>query len=232
MQNENELKVRKEKVINKPVSEVFRALGEGRLFLNCSADSRDMKIDFHVGGKYFINFKSHGVTNFGEFLEIVPNKKIVFTWCLTYEDERKPDSTVTIDLIEDGNKTKLVLVHTGFTTKESRDDHEGGWSAGVNDLSTELENAQITMVRVFELPVEKLFEFCLSELKGEVKDKTPSEKLTLKTDPKVTMNFSKEEKWGESSVELKVDVPSQKEILQQRKLWEEILEGWAAKTSK
>ena len=65
--------VKVEKVIGRSVSDVFHALKQGLLFMNCRADSRSMKIDFHVGGKYHIDFWSQGKFNFGEFLEIIPD---------------------------------------------------------------------------------------------------------------------------------------------------------------
>lgn len=54
MTNENSTHTLKvEKVIQKPANEVFRAIGEGRLFMNCSADHASMKINFKVGGTFF-----------------------------------------------------------------------------------------------------------------------------------------------------------------------------------
>jgi uncharacterized protein YndB with AHSA1/START domain len=152
--------VKVERLIKKPVSEVFRALKEGRLFLNCSADSEEMKIDFRVGGKYYLNFKNHGVTNFGEFIEIIADRKIVFTWCESFEESRVPSTKVTIELFPDGKQTLLKLVHSGFSSKDVRDSHEKGWTGGINDMSEEIQSGKIRMVRVFPVPVAKLYETC------------------------------------------------------------------------
>ena len=127
-----------EKVIARPASDVFNAIKAGRLFMNCSGDSNSMKIDFRVGGKYHIDFKNHGVANFGEFIEIVPNRKIVFTWCQTFGADQKPDTQVSIELFDDGPKTKLVLHHTGFNTEATRDGHKGGWIDGLADMASEI----------------------------------------------------------------------------------------------
>lgn len=40
--------LRFEKMISKDVSEVFASLREGKLFMNCSADSNSLDIDFRV----------------------------------------------------------------------------------------------------------------------------------------------------------------------------------------
>ncbi len=152
--------VKLEKIIQRPANEVFRALKEGRLFMNCSANSSTMKIDFRVGGKYHIDFSSYQKSNFGEFLEIIPDKKLVFSWCQSFEPEQKPDTQVTIELFADGPQTRLVLTHVGFKTKELSDGHETGWTAGITDLFAEIQYGRLRLVRQFAAPVEKLFATC------------------------------------------------------------------------
>jgi uncharacterized protein YndB with AHSA1/START domain len=160
MSNAETYTVRTEKLVKKPVADVFHALSEGLLFLNCGSDSQNMKIDFRVGGKYQITFKSYGLENYGEFVEIVPNKKIAFTWCQSFEEPRSPDTLVTIELSGDQNQTKLSLVHTGFRTKDICDSHQGGWDSGLKDMTQELEEGTLRMLRMFEVPVAKLYETC------------------------------------------------------------------------
>jgi uncharacterized protein YndB with AHSA1/START domain len=152
--------VKTEKVIERSASDVFRALKEGRLFMNCSADSRSMKIDFRVGGKYHIDFKNHEFSNFGEFLEIIPDKKIVFSWCQDFSADKKPDSQVTIELFADGAKTRMVLVHTGFKNEEICKNHKKGWDTGVSDFGDEIQNGRLRMVRSYKVSAEKLYETC------------------------------------------------------------------------
>lgn len=152
--------VKIEKLIAKPASDVFQALKSGLLFMNCGADSNSAKIDFRVGGKYQIDFKGHTVSNHGEFLEIIPNKKIVFSWCQTFGVDQKPDTTVTIELFEDGPKTRLRLLHTGFHNKEVCDNHQQGWNGGMTDLRDQMQSGRLRFVRSYQTPVEKLFETC------------------------------------------------------------------------
>ncbi len=164
MQNEKtenktyDLKI--EKLIATSPANVFRAIGEGRLFLNCSAAHDTIKVDFKVGGKYHIDFVSYEKSNWGEFLEIIPNQKIVFTWCQDPTPGSKPDTTVTITLKEESGKTKLTLTHVGFTDLELRDAHNGGWNGGLDDLFHEMIDGRLRFSRYFETPVEKLYELC------------------------------------------------------------------------
>jgi uncharacterized protein YndB with AHSA1/START domain len=154
------LQLKTEKLINKPASDVFQALKGGLLFMNCGADSSTLKIDFRVGGKYQIDFKNHSLVNFGEFTEIIPNKKISFSWCQTFGPDQKPDTQVTIELFEDGPKTRLVLVHTGFKDQATKENHQKGWTDGINDFDKQMESGTLRMLRSFNVSPERLYEVC------------------------------------------------------------------------
>jgi uncharacterized protein YndB with AHSA1/START domain/translation elongation factor EF-1beta len=224
MSDTKNLEVRVEKMIQKSANEVFRALSEGRLFMNCGADSGSMQLDFKVGGKYRICFKQYELTNTGEFLEIVPDKKIVFTWCSSFEEPRTPDTRVTIELFPDGNKTRLLLVHTGFKSEDSRSKHEGGWKAGLTDLTKEVQEAQLRIVRVFEVPVAKLYEVCRERLvKGEVLKSDSGKKIVFGLQStQVTLNFDEEDDGG-SSVEIIHERLNTDALIQSHRLnWETV----------
>lgn len=149
-----------EKVIGRSVSDVFNALKGGRLFMNCGCDSRSMQIDFRVGGKYHISLRGHTKSNYGEFLEIVPDRKIVFSWCQSFEPGQKPDTQVTIELFSEGIKTRLVLMHAGFKNQEICDAHQNGWMHGIEDMGNELQLGRLRMVRSFDTSVGQLYEAC------------------------------------------------------------------------
>lgn len=250
MSSPNTMEIKAERMIKKPASEVFRAIKDGRLFHNCSADSGEMKIDFRVGGKYQLTFKSYGITNWGEFLEIIPDRKIVFSWCESFEEPRTPNTKVTIELFPDGNNTRLKLVHTGFSSKEIRDSHEEGWNGGINDLSEEMQEGKIRMVRVFSVPVQKLYDFCKNpatffglmgeiqkrEIKGEFVEIIPGKKIVftwqsapcgakLTHDTKVTLAFDEEDEGG-SSLKLIHERLDTDELIKSHRL------GWETVTSK
>ena len=154
----NELKV--EKTISKPSAEVFRAIGEGRLFLNCSGRNETLKVDFRVGGEYRLEFAGHDKYNHGKFLEIIENKKIVFTWCQDPTLSLTPDTTVTIVLQDAGKSTHLTLTHVGFKDQVVCDMHRGGWTGGLNDLANEITEGTLKITRKFKTSVQKLFETC------------------------------------------------------------------------
>ena len=117
-------------------------------------------IDFRVGGKYRIDFKNKTLVNFGEFLEIIPDRKIVFSWCQTFGADQKPDTQVTIELFPQGEKTKMLLHHVGFKDQALRDAHQFGWDGGITDFTNQLENNVLRLLRGYPVPVGNLFAIC------------------------------------------------------------------------
>jgi uncharacterized protein YndB with AHSA1/START domain len=69
-----------------------------------------------------------GSTVVGRYLELVPHRRVVFTY--GWEDGRMgvpPESTtVEIDLVEEDGATTVRVVHHGLPP-EAVDDHERGW---------------------------------------------------------------------------------------------------------
>jgi uncharacterized protein YndB with AHSA1/START domain len=64
----------------------------------------------------------------GQFVELVPDRRVVFTWGWrdgSY-DLAPGSSTVTIDLLPDGDGTLVRLTHTGLPSP-ARDPHRNGW---------------------------------------------------------------------------------------------------------
>ena len=92
-----------------------------------------VEIDLRVGGRYRLGMKApddtlHVVV--GEFREVVPPEKLVYTWSW---EQGMPDTTdmretlVTIEFIDKGDSTEMVLTHELFPTEEARDQHDQGW---------------------------------------------------------------------------------------------------------
>lgn len=200
--------LRIEKLISKSAKEIFKSLQEGKLFMNCSADSNSIQIDFRVGGKYKLDFKNHKVSNWGEFLEIIPDQKIVFSWCQTFGPDQKPDTKVTIELFSEGPKTKLVLEHKGFKDKDTCDSHYQGWNGGINDMSSEMEEDKIRLVRRYETSVDKLKAIVL-----ETKDFQ---------DSTITLQFLEREGMTSALEIIQSGLHSDKDKVEGRKRWDKI----------
>lgn len=79
------------------------------------------------GGAYRVNVTGSGLV-VGEFVEVEPNRRVVFTWGWDGNDSVPPgSSTVEITLVPDGDHTILRLTHSGLPTDEERAGHATGW---------------------------------------------------------------------------------------------------------
>jgi uncharacterized protein YndB with AHSA1/START domain len=93
------------------------------------------EIDLRVGGRYRIVMspaegEDHDVR--GAYREIVPNKKLVYTWAWKTTPER--ESLVTIELRAAGGGTELTLKHEQFADEQARDKHQHGWTGCLGSL--------------------------------------------------------------------------------------------------
>jgi uncharacterized protein YndB with AHSA1/START domain len=97
------------------------------------------EIDLRVGGRYRIVMtppegEEHDVR--GVYREIVPNKRLVYTWAWKSTPER--ESIVTIELRAVGKGTELTLRHEQFADAEARDRHQHGWTGCLSSLEKAL----------------------------------------------------------------------------------------------
>src|SRR5262249_55048256 len=91
--------------------------------------------DLRVGGRYRVLMReSDGVEHdvSGEYLEIIPNRRLVFTWA--WRNSPEIVTQVTIELEPDGKGTQLTLRHERLADVESRDSHKSGWTSALNKL--------------------------------------------------------------------------------------------------
>ena len=81
--------------------------------------------------------KSADIQHYCEVLELVPYKKISYSW---KKDDMSLNSKVSWILTPKGSGTELQLVHDGFAESEAFVSHNNGWPIVGNRL-TELLNA-------------------------------------------------------------------------------------------
>jgi uncharacterized protein YndB with AHSA1/START domain len=101
--------------------------------------TRELIADARVGGEFrwdLINPEGEEMTIRGEFRELKPGKKIVFTWHWE-EDEvwKNHVSIVTIELSDADGGTELRLAHEQLPNEASRDGHKGGWNSVLDKLA-------------------------------------------------------------------------------------------------
>jgi uncharacterized protein YndB with AHSA1/START domain len=91
--------------------------------------------DLRVGGRFRVQFHTpdgehHSVS--GVYREVVPDRKLVFSWAWQSTPER--ESQVTVDLKPDADGTILTLTHEQFFSETARDDHTRGWNQAFDSL--------------------------------------------------------------------------------------------------
>jgi uncharacterized protein YndB with AHSA1/START domain len=100
--------------------------------------TRNFAADTQAGGKYrwdLINQGGEEMSVFGEYLELVPGKKIVFTWKWDDDDVwENRNSIVTVELSDREDATELLLKHEQLPSEESRDRHNDGWNSVLDRL--------------------------------------------------------------------------------------------------
>lgn len=100
--------------------------------------TRNFVAEVRVGGKYrwdLINQAEEEMSVFGEYRELVPEKKIVFTW--KWDDDEvweNRDSIITVELSDRDGGTELLLKHEQLPSEESRDRHNEGWNSVLDRL--------------------------------------------------------------------------------------------------
>ena len=85
-------------------------------------------LDPRPGGIYRVDINGRDVAR-GEYVEVVPHSRVVFTWGWEGEGSPLPPgaSTVEVSLIPDGDGTIVRLRHLGLAA-DQRDAHAEGWA--------------------------------------------------------------------------------------------------------
>lgn len=107
-----------------------------------------IEFDFRSGGRYRIAFSLPDGTETslrGEFTRIDRPIQLCFTWRWEKPDPHAGlDTFVTIDFIDKGAITEIVVSHAKMEDSEARDRHSAGWWGALERLHAWLE---LTTVR-------------------------------------------------------------------------------------
>lgn len=116
----------KEVLIEATPEEIFPYLTRGDLYVLWMGLTAEL--DPTVGGLYRVDPNGSDVIR-GEYLEITPPNRVVFTFGFEGPGQAVPagSTTVEIDLIPRGSRTLLRLVHRG-SPPERRERHREGWT--------------------------------------------------------------------------------------------------------
>lgn len=125
-----------ERVFDAPVADVWRAITEKDLMKQWYFDLPEFKAE--PGFKFEYTGGEEGGTQYlhhFEITEVIPEKKLTHTWCFAgYEGV----SYLTYELVVQGDKTLLILKHSGLETFPADNPDfalhkfEEGWNQNIN----------------------------------------------------------------------------------------------------
>ena len=116
--------------ISAPPSAVFPYFIDPALLVRWIGEWADLEPE--PGGRFALDIGKTPVR--GEYVEIEPPKRVVFTWGVPGRDSLPPGSTtVEIVLTADGPDTVVELFHHDLPTEEF-DSHLQGWMAKLDQL--------------------------------------------------------------------------------------------------
>jgi len=129
-----------ERTYNAPVEKVWKAITDRDLmqqwYFNIAAFKPEVGFEFTFDG----GSKEKTYTHLCKILEVIPNKKLSYSW--RYKDY-EGYSVVTFELFDEGEKTRLKLTHTGLETFPqvskgfSKESFTQGWT---HIIGTSLKN--------------------------------------------------------------------------------------------
>ena len=129
------------RVFNAPIARVFEAWTKAEVLASwfgpVGFTVTASNIDLRRGGAYHIALRSSEGTeikHFGEYVEVTPPEKLVFTWLLENQacggcNNQCAETLVSIDFKRVDESTEVQLTHEHLPSKEAYDGHVYGWSS-------------------------------------------------------------------------------------------------------
>jgi uncharacterized protein YndB with AHSA1/START domain len=97
-------------------------------------------LDARMGGSFRFDLED-GSSLIGTYLQMVPPEKLVFTWSGGAAQGWR--TVVTLDFLDQGAVTEVVLTHEGLSTPERRARAEGGWPSLFDALASVLSSPHL-----------------------------------------------------------------------------------------
>jgi len=120
-----------ERTMNAPVARVWKALTDVDQMREWYFDLKEFKPEVGFEFEFVVEHEGNRYHHLCRVTDVVLQKKIAYTW--RYKGE-PGNSLVTIELLSEGDKTRLKLTHTGIETfpktpAYARKNFEAGWTA-------------------------------------------------------------------------------------------------------
>lgn len=138
-----------QRTVNASVERVYKAWTDPaqlQKWFGCEyATHIEVNQNLVVGGEYVIKMTTDPdgivVTVNGEYKEIVPNKKLVYTWNSDSAEFPASDTLITVEFIAKATGTEIVLEHKNFALEKSVEGHSFGWTAAFEKITALVEKS-------------------------------------------------------------------------------------------
>jgi uncharacterized protein YndB with AHSA1/START domain len=98
----------------------------------------EIEVDLRVGGSYRIGMRrlpgGSPVYVRGEFLEVRPPERLVYTWRWDGALAGLRETRVTVEFLDAGEATEVVLTHEHFPDPQAWHQHRHGWIAACDRM--------------------------------------------------------------------------------------------------
>ncbi|MBV1868879.1 MAG: SRPBCC domain-containing protein [Marinosulfonomonas sp.] len=128
-----ELSLTVSRTIDAPAETLFNAWLDPAMLVKFMLPGAGMSVprassDPVEGGRFDIVMQGRNgeIPHHGIYKKITHHSQLIFTWQSSVSVD---DSTVTLDFKPVQGGTQLNLHHVKFASEETRDNHQGGWSA-------------------------------------------------------------------------------------------------------
>jgi uncharacterized protein YndB with AHSA1/START domain len=135
--------VRLVEVFDAPRERVFAAWTEPELLKRWwgpgAYRTTEAEVDLRPGGRYGLTLEPGAMRLAGEFREVLPPKRLVYTWRWVSGVPDTRESLVTVEFHDLGGRTEVVLLHDDFAGPGPVDMYGAGWASGLRKLGAHLE---------------------------------------------------------------------------------------------
>jgi uncharacterized protein YndB with AHSA1/START domain len=135
-------------VVDAPQERVFTALTESaevaRWWGPLGYTMAEIDLDLRVGGRYRFTMQPPGGDPFhlaGEFLDIKPPRRLVYTFGYEEPDPDDRQTVVTLSLEKVGHATSVSVSQGGFATVARLELHRNGWTDSLEKLRALTESS-------------------------------------------------------------------------------------------
>jgi uncharacterized protein YndB with AHSA1/START domain len=102
------------------------------------------EVDLRPGGRYELLLEPGSMRLVGEFRDVAPPQRLVYTWRWVEGVPDTRESLVTVEFRDLGSRTEVVLIHDNFVGPGPVEMYDEGWRSGLEKLRAFLRPTELT----------------------------------------------------------------------------------------